>query len=99
MSTCDSVLADLMTAQANGQSVDGGLAALEEMRRDAERDSEFVARYRRYHDGQAQCDSALTKCHCSICYDVRRKGGDAVTVWPGLSNVINTTLATPCPCE
>ena len=37
MSNYDAVLGDLMTARANGQSVDGGLAALEEMRRDGER--------------------------------------------------------------
>ena len=36
MSKYDAVLGDLMAAQANGQSVDGGLDALEEMRRDAE---------------------------------------------------------------
>ena len=37
MSNYDAVLGDLMAARANGQSVDGGLAALEEMRRDGER--------------------------------------------------------------
>ncbi len=33
----------------------------------------FVERYRRYHDGVAQCESAekQSECLCSICYEVR----------------------------
>ena len=36
MNNYETIQADLMTARANGQNVDGGLAALEELRRDME---------------------------------------------------------------
>ena len=34
---------------------------------------DFVARYRHYHDGLAECESAgqVETCNCSICDDVR----------------------------
>ena len=63
MNNYDAVLGDLMAAQANGQSVDGGLDALEELREEVER---LRMAKRETQQALEECRSRLCQCEADL---------------------------------